>query len=162
MEHQSDWKLAFQYFANFTVISTFFIGLYVFVHVLLAMPSTIQGLEFVGLDLPDSIGEIIVCGVLVLQGKRVLELISRFMRARVQKGSDHGIKAQGDGWLLTVALIEGNNLAAVDASGFSDPYVVFTCNGKTRTSSIKFQKSSPKWNGNLLLLKDVLSFFEVL
>lgn len=146
VEHQSDWKLAVQYFANFTVISTFFIGLYVFVHVLLAMPSTIQGLEFVGLDLPDSIGEIIVCGVLVLQGKRVLELISRFMRARVQKGSDHGIKAQGDGWLLTVALIEGNNLAAVDSSGFSDPYVVFTCNGKTRTSSIKFQKSNPKWN----------------
>ncbi|KAK6791167.1 hypothetical protein RDI58_010248 [Solanum bulbocastanum] len=146
VENQSDWKLAFQYFANFTVISTIFIGLYVFVHVLLAMPSTLQGLEFVGLDLPDSIGELIVCGVLVLQGKRVLELISRFMRARVQKGSDHGIKAQGDGWLLTVALIEGNNLAAVDTSGFSDPYVVFTCNGKTRTSSIKFQKSSPKWN----------------
>lgn len=86
VEQQSDWKLAVQYFANFTVISTFFIGLYVFVHVLLAMPSTIQGLEFVGLDLPDSIGEIIVCGVLVLQGRRVLELISRFMRARVQKG----------------------------------------------------------------------------
>ncbi|XP_059309332.1 C2 and GRAM domain-containing protein At1g03370 isoform X2 [Lycium ferocissimum] len=146
VEKQSDWKLAVQYFANFTVISTFFIGLYVLVHILLAMPSTIQGLEFVGLDLPDSIGELIVCGVLVLQGKRVLELISRFMRARVQKGSDHGIKAQGDGWLLTVALIEGNNLAAVDSSGFSDPYVVFTCNGKTRTSSIKFQKSNPKWN----------------
>lgn len=146
VEHQSDWKLAFQYFANFTVISTFFIGIYVFLHILLAMPSTIQGLEFVGLDLPDSIGEVIVCGVLVLQGKRVLELISRFMRARVQKGSDHGIKAQGDGWLLTVALIEGNNLAAVDSSGFSDPYVVFTCNGKTRTSSIKFQKSNPTWN----------------
>ncbi|KAF3619638.1 C2 and GRAM domain-containing protein [Capsicum annuum] len=146
VEHQSDWKLAVQYFANFTVVSTFFIGLYVFVHVLLAMPSTIQGLEFVGLDLPDSIGEVIVCGVLVLQGKRVLELISRFMRARVQKGSDHGIKAQGNGWLLTVALIEGNNLAAVDSSGYSDPYVVFTCNGKSRTSSIKFQKSNPKWN----------------
>ncbi|CAN4089957.1 unnamed protein product [Withania somnifera] len=146
LERQSDWKLAVQYFANFTVISTFFIGLYVLVHILLAMPSTIQGLEFVGLDLPDSIGELIVSGVLVLQGKRVLELISRFMRARVQKGSDHGIKAQGDGWLLTVALIEGNNLAAVDSSGYSDPYVVFTCNGKTRTSSIKFQKSNPKWN----------------
>lgn len=62
-------------------------------------------------------------------------------------GSDHGIKAQGDGWLLTVALIEGSNLASVDSSGFCDPYVVFTCNGKTRTSSIKFQKSNPLWNG---------------
>lgn len=146
VEQQSDWKLAVQYFANFTVISTIFVGLYVFVHISLAMPETIQGLEFVGLDLPDSIGELVVCGILVLQGKRVLELISRFMQARVRKGSDHGIKAQGDGWLLTVALIEGNNLAAVDSSGYSDPYVVFTCNGKTRTSSIKFQKSDPLWN----------------
>ena len=57
------------------------------------------------------------------------------------------MKAQGDGWLLTVALIEGCTLAAVGASAFSDPYVVFTCNGKTRTSSIKFQKSNPLWTG---------------
>ncbi|KAL3850970.1 hypothetical protein ACJIZ3_012852 [Penstemon smallii] len=146
VERPSDWKLAIQYFANFTVVSSVLMGLYVLVHIWMAMPSTIQGLEFVGLDLPDSIGEVIVCGVLVLQGKRVLELMSRFMQARVQKGSDHGIKAQGDGWLLTVALIEGSNLAAVDSSGFSDPYVVFTCNGKIRTSSIKFQKSEPLWN----------------
>ncbi|PON90322.1 C2- GRAM domain containing protein [Trema orientale] len=145
-ETQSDWKLALQYFANFTVISSIFMGLYVLVHIWLAKPSPIQGLEFVGLDLPDSIGEFIVCGVLVLQAERILGLISRFMQARRQKGSDHGVKAQGDGWLLTVALIEGSNLAAVDASGFSDPYVVFTCNGKTRTSSIKFQKSNPQWN----------------
>ncbi|KAM5588959.1 C2 and GRAM domain-containing protein [Rosa sericea] len=145
-ESQSDWKLAVQYFANFTVVSTFFIGLYMLVHIYLATPSTIQGLEFVGLDLPDSIGEFIICGVLVLQGERVLGLISRFMQARVQKGSDHGVKARGDGWLLTVALIEGSNIAAVDSSGFSDPYVVFSCNGKTRTSSIKFQKCDPMWN----------------
>ncbi|KDP35532.1 hypothetical protein JCGZ_08970 [Jatropha curcas] len=145
-ESQSNWKLAVQYFANFTVVSTVFIGLYVLLHIWISPSSTIQGLEFVGLDLPDSIGEVIVCGVLVLQCERVLELLSRFMQARVQKGSDHGVKAQGDGWLLTVALIEGNNLAAVDASGFCDPYVVFTCNGKTRTSSIKFQKSDPLWN----------------
>ncbi|KAA8519240.1 hypothetical protein F0562_013496 [Nyssa sinensis] len=146
VEPHSDWKLAVQYFANFTVISTVLMGIYALVHVWLAMPSMIQGLEFVGLDMPDSIGEMIVCGVLVLQGKRVLEMISRFMQARVQKGSDHGVKAQGDGWLLTVALIEGSNLAAVDSSGFCDPYVVFTCNGKSRTSSIKFQKPDPQWN----------------
>ncbi|KAF8409771.1 hypothetical protein HHK36_005850 [Tetracentron sinense] len=146
VELQSDWKLAIQYFANFTVIFTILMALYVLSHILLAMPSPIQGLEFLGLDLPDSIGEVIVCGILVLQGERVLELIARFMQARVQKGSDHGVKAQGDGWLLTVALIEGTSLAAVDSSGFSDPYVVFTCNGKTRTSSIKFQKPDPHWN----------------
>ncbi|KAJ7946465.1 C2 and GRAM domain-containing protein [Quillaja saponaria] len=143
---QSDWKLGLQYFANFHVVSTVFLGLYVAFHILFAAPSTIQGLEFVGLDLPDSVGEFIVCGVLVLQGERLFELISRFLQARVQKGSDHGIKAQGEGWLLTVALIEGSNLAVVDSAGFSDPYVVLTCNGKTRTSSIKFQKSDPQWN----------------
>ncbi|GKV18839.1 hypothetical protein SLEP1_g29167 [Rubroshorea leprosula] len=145
-EPQSDWKLAAQYFANFSVILTVFMGIYVLVHIWLVAPSVIQGLEFVGLDLPDSIGEFIVCGVLVLQGERVMRLISRFMQARAQKGSDHGVKAQGDGWLLTAALIEGTNLAAVDSSGFCDPYVVFTCNGQTRTSSIKFQKSDPQWN----------------
>ncbi|GAU50961.1 hypothetical protein TSUD_378940 [Trifolium subterraneum] len=132
-EPQSDWKLAVQYFANFTVVSTVFIGLYVLVHIWLASPSTIHGLEFAGLDLPDSIGEFVVCAVLVLQGERML-------------GSDHGIKAQGDGWLLTVALIEGSDLPSVDSGGFSDPYVVFTCNSKVRTSSIKFQKSNPLWN----------------
>ncbi|XP_059663715.1 C2 and GRAM domain-containing protein At1g03370 [Cornus florida] len=146
VERVSDWKLAVQYFANFTVISSIFMGFYVLVHMWMAMPSTVQGLEFVGLDLPDSIGELIVGGILVLQGQRVLELISRFMKARVQKGSDHGVKAQGDGWLLTIALIEGSNLASVDSSGFSDPYVVFTSNGKTKTSSIKFQKTDPHWN----------------
>ncbi|XP_024983723.1 C2 and GRAM domain-containing protein At1g03370 [Cynara cardunculus var. scolymus] len=146
VEKQSDWRLAVQYFANFTVISTILMGLYVLVHLCLAMPSTIQGLEFGGLDLPDSIGEVVVCGVLVLQGERVMHLISRFMQARVQKGGDHGIKAQGDGWLLTVALVEGSNLPSIDLNGLSDPYVVFTCNGKTRTSSIKFQKSDPRWN----------------
>jgi hypothetical protein len=86
-ELQSDWKLAVRYFANFMVVSTIFMGLYVLVHIWLATPSKIQGLEFVGLDLPDSIGELIVCGVLVLQGERLLRLISRFMQARVQKGN---------------------------------------------------------------------------
>ncbi|KFK31345.1 hypothetical protein AALP_AA6G100200 [Arabis alpina] len=145
-EPQSDWKLAIQYFANFTVFSTFMIGVYVFVHIMCALPSAMQGLEFNGLDLPDSIGEFVVSGVLVLQCERVLQLISRFMQARKQKGSDHGIKAHGDGWLLTVALIEGVDLAAVDPSGQCDPYIVFTSNGKARTSSIKFQKSNPQWN----------------
>ncbi|KAI3682838.1 hypothetical protein L1987_83145 [Smallanthus sonchifolius] len=146
VEKQSDWKLAVQYFANFTVISTFLMGFYVLVHICLAMPSAIQGLEFGGLDLPDSLGEVVVCGVLVLQGERVMHLISRFMQARAHKGGDHGIKATGDGWLLTVALVEGCNIPTVESSGLSDPYVVFTCNGKTRTSSIKFQKSDPRWN----------------
>lgn len=146
VEMQSDWKLATRYLFNFTMFSTLFMGIYVLVHIWLSPPGVIQGLEFVGLDLPDSIGEVVTCGILILQGERVLRFLSRFMQARAQKGTDHGIKARGDGWLLTVALVEGNNLAAVDSTGFSDPYVVFTCNGQTKTSSIKFQQINPQWN----------------
>jgi hypothetical protein len=91
VEPQSDGKLAIQYFANFTVVSAVFMALYVFVHVWLAAPSAIQGLEFVGLDLPDSIGEVIVCGVLTLQCERVLGLLSRFMQARAQKGNSQTV-----------------------------------------------------------------------
>ncbi|KAG6387535.1 hypothetical protein SASPL_152727 [Salvia splendens] len=147
VEHHSEWTLAVQYFANFTVVSAIFTWLYLLTHLCMVMPSKVQGLEFVGLDLPDSVGEIIVSILLVLQGKQVLKLVSRFMQARAQKGSDHGIKGKGDGWLLTVALIEGSNLEAPNStSTSSDPYVVFTCNGNRRTSSIKFQKSEPLWN----------------
>lgn len=145
-ERESDWKLAFRIFGNFTVVSSFFASIYVFSHIILASPSIIQGLEFPGLDLPDSAGEVVVCGVLVLQGQRVLNMIARFIQAKRQRGSDHGVKAKGDGWLLTVALIDGTNLAATKSSGYSDPYVVFTCNGKTKTSSIKFHTLEPQWN----------------
>lgn len=62
-------------------------------------------------------------------------------------GTDHGLKAQGDGWVLTVALIEGIDLASLESEGLSDPYVVFTCNGQTRSSSVKLQMSDPQWNG---------------
>ncbi|CAA7407157.1 unnamed protein product [Spirodela intermedia] len=146
VERESSFRLALRFLGNFTVLSSVFGILYVLAHILLANPSTIQGLEFSSLDLPDSIGEIIVSGVIVLQGERVLRMIGRFLQARKQRGSDHGVKAQGDGWMLTVALIEGISLATVNSAEFSDPYVVFTCNGKTKTSSIKFQTPEPHWN----------------
>nr|CAB3449242.1 unnamed protein product [Digitaria exilis] len=61
-------------------------------------------------------------------------------------GSDHGIKAHGDGWLLTIALIEGSGVVGAGTPGMPDPYVIFTCNGKRKTSSVKYQTSEPKWN----------------
>ncbi|XP_068664893.1 C2 and GRAM domain-containing protein At1g03370-like [Aristolochia californica] len=149
MEHQSDWDLAVRYFWNLTVVSTLLMCLYVTLHILISGPRTIQGLEFNGLDLPDNFGEVFTCAILVLQVERVFNMISRFVQARVQRGSDHGVKAQGDGWLLTVALIEGEKLTSVDSAGHPDqpdPYVVFTCNGKIRTSSVKLQTSNPQWN----------------
>lgn len=143
---QSDWKLVVNYIGVYTLASTLLAVAYVLLHIFLTSPSALQGLEFGGLDLPDSFGEVLTCGLLVLQVERVLKMISHFMHARFQKAGDHGIKAQGDGWLLTVALVEGKSLAAVDATGYSDPYVIFTCNGKTRTSSIKLQTLDPQWH----------------
>jgi Ca2+-dependent lipid-binding protein len=65
------------------------------------------------------------------------------------------MKAHGDGWVVTVALIEGVDLASLESTGLSDPYVVFTCNGQTRSSSVKLETSDPQWNGlpsDLLLI----------
>ncbi|MBA0718491.1 hypothetical protein Golax_006238 [Gossypium laxum] len=145
-EHQSDWELAIEYFWNFTVVLTIFMVLFFMVHVLLSDSSQVQGLEIDGLDLPDSFGELITSGILVLLLQRVYNMVSHFIQARLQRGSDHGVKAQGDGWVLTVALIEGANLASLDSTNDLDPYVVFTCNGKTRTSSVKLQTNDPQWN----------------
>ncbi|XP_076903228.1 C2 and GRAM domain-containing protein At5g50170-like [Bidens hawaiensis] len=145
-EHESDWDLAVGYFCNFTVVSTVCMVIYAFVHILLCGPNRIQGLEFKGLELPDSFGEFLTCGIILFNLQRVYIMASHFIQARLRRGNDHGVKAQGDGWVLTVAIIEGTNLAPLDSSGFSDPYVVLTCNGKTRTSSVKLQTLDPQWN----------------
>ena len=62
-------------------------AIYVLVHIWMAAPSKVQGLEFDELDLPDSVGDFVVCAVLVLHVQRVLGLISRFMQARAQNGN---------------------------------------------------------------------------
>ncbi|KAA8542249.1 hypothetical protein F0562_023615 [Nyssa sinensis] len=145
-EQQSDWKLATEYFWNFTVVSTAFMILYVLVHIILCERSKLQVLEFFGLDLPDSFGELINGGILIIQLERVYNMVSHFIQARLRRVCDHGVKAQGDGWVLTVALIEGMNLASLDSTELPDPYVVFTCNGKMRNSSVKLQTLDPQWN----------------
>lgn len=89
-KHQSDSELAIQYFWNFIVVSTMFMLLYVLVHIFLCEPSKLQGLEFEGIDLPDSFGEFITCAVLVLQLERVYNLISHFVEARLRKGNHLG------------------------------------------------------------------------
>ncbi|RZC92467.1 hypothetical protein C5167_041810 [Papaver somniferum] len=137
--------MAIEYFCNFTVVSTIFVVLYVVLHILLSGRGKFPGLEFNGLDLPDTFGELFTIGILVLQVEHVYNMIMHFVQARLQKGSDHGVKSQGDGWMLTVALIEGSDIASADSNSFSDPYVVFTCKGKTRTSSVKLQTCDPRW-----------------
>ncbi|ONK82007.1 uncharacterized protein A4U43_C01F35170 [Asparagus officinalis] len=143
-EEESPWKLSFQTFGDVSFVFFTIIVLYILIHIIVAKTS--PGLEFFGLDLPDSFGEIVVCGLLIFQGQHVWNKIGRFFHARKQGGKDHGVKAQGDGWVLTVALIEGSNIPTRGQSASSSPYVVFTCNGKTKTSSIKFQTANPQWN----------------
>ncbi|XP_027337352.1 C2 and GRAM domain-containing protein At5g50170 [Abrus precatorius] len=145
-EDQWNWWQAIKYFWNLTVVSTIFMFLYVLVHILRCGPSQPQGLEFRGIELPDSFGELITSGVLIIQLQRVYNMVSHFVQARFQMGTDHGLKAHGDGWVLTVALIEGVDLASLESEGLSDPYVVFTCNGQIRSSSVKLQTSDPQWN----------------
>ncbi|XP_021733545.1 C2 and GRAM domain-containing protein At5g50170-like [Chenopodium quinoa] len=145
-EHQSDWELATEYFGNLTVVAAIFLTLYVVVHILISVPHEPQGLEINGLILPDSFGQLITCGVLVLLLERVYNMVSLFVQARLRVGNDHGIKSQGDGWKVTVALVEAVNLPSLDTAEPSDPFVVFTCNGKTRTSSVQLQTCDPQWN----------------
>ncbi|OEL30515.1 C2 and GRAM domain-containing protein [Dichanthelium oligosanthes] len=145
-QKETGWRLIVRFLGNFTFIFSVVIALYVIAHLHLSKPDVMHGLEYFGLDLPDSIGEVVVCAVLILQGQTIVKVIRRFLSAWKQRGSDHGVKAHGDGWLLTVALIEGTGIKAADSSDLFDLYVVFTCNAKKKTSSIKFQTSDPKWN----------------
>lgn len=86
-EHQSDVELAIKYFCNFTMISTIVMGLYVVVHIIILSKSDMtKGLEFSGLDLPDSFGELVTSGILILQMKCAFSMISHFVQARLRKG----------------------------------------------------------------------------
>lgn len=87
-EHQSHWELATEYFGNLTVFSATFFTLYVVVHILLSEPHKPQGLEINGLVLPDSFGQLITCGVLVLLLERVYNMVSLFVQARLRVGNN--------------------------------------------------------------------------
>uniref|UniRef100_A0A0D9WRZ5 C2 and GRAM domain-containing protein n=1 Tax=Leersia perrieri TaxID=77586 RepID=A0A0D9WRZ5_9ORYZ len=145
-QKESGWRLIVRFLGNFTFIFSVIIALYVIAHLQLSKPNAMHGLEYFGIDLPDSIGEVVVCAILILQGQNIFNIIKRFVNAWRQKGSDHGVKAHGDGWLLTVALIEGTGIIVADSTELFDMYAVFTCNTKRKTSSVKFQTSDPKWN----------------
>lgn len=86
-EHKGDLDLGIHYFWNFTVVSTIFMLLHVVIHIFLCKPSMLQGLEFEGLDLPDSFGELITSGILIIQLERVYYMVSHFVEARLRKGN---------------------------------------------------------------------------
>jgi VAD1 Analog of StAR-related lipid transfer domain len=79
-------KLVMMYFGNFTVFSYVLVLLSVLLHLVISKQSETQGLEFGQLDVPDSICEIAVGGLLVIQGQVVLNKVRRFVQARRQQG----------------------------------------------------------------------------
>ncbi|CAH1454311.1 unnamed protein product [Lactuca virosa] len=95
-DHQSYWELGVGYFCNFNVFSTVFMVVYAFVHIFLCESNRIQGLEFNGLELPDSFGEFVTYGVIFFNLERIYIMVSRFVQARLSRGNDHGVKAQGE------------------------------------------------------------------
>ncbi|BBN07769.1 hypothetical protein MPTK1_4g06300 [Marchantia polymorpha subsp. ruderalis] len=141
---RTDWQLAKEYFGNYTVLLTVLGLLFVLLHIFLSKTRARQGLEFWGVDLPDSLGELLICALITRQVERVGRMGQKFLLARL-KANDHGVKAQGDGWLLTIALVEAENLYSLDTDNSCDPYVVFTCNGKIRTSSVILGSCKPQW-----------------
>ncbi|GJP73769.1 hypothetical protein CLOP_g4456 [Closterium sp. NIES-67] len=112
----------------------------------------LPGVQLLLLDLPDGVLELMCTAVIVLSAERALFRLRNILTSRLLRRGDHGKKAEGEGWLLTVTLVQGEGVGEGGGLGSkSDPYVVFTCNGKTRTSSVKLQTNRPMWN-------EVLSF----
>ncbi|GJP42598.1 hypothetical protein CLOM_g2144 [Closterium sp. NIES-68] len=98
------------------------------------------------LDLPDSVLELVWCAVILAATKHVVAMARGLLVSKYIKKGDHGKKAVGEGWLLTVSLVEGENVGDSGLVVKTDPFVVFTCSGKSRTSSVKLQTNMPKWN----------------
>ena len=50
---------------------------------------------------------------------------------------------------MQIRVMEARNLPAMDFGGTSDPYVVVTCENKTKKTSTQFKTLQPAWNETL-------------
>eukprot|EP00850_Spirogloea_muscicola_P012524 SM000081S22658 [mRNA] locus=s81:346260:352232:- [translate_table: standard] len=146
LKPMSNLEVAMEFFGHPWVGVSLAVSLLILVHLLGSRPKVRQGIEFYSLDLPDSVGELFWSVIFALAGERLIWRVNKFVRTRILQRGDHGLKANGEGWLVTVTLLEGQSLAAAGLTGISDPYITFTCNGKSRTSSVKLQTLNPTWN----------------
>lgn len=142
---QSDWQLAKGHFCNLRVLIVISSTIVILSHIYISRACPKSGLEVWKLDFPDTLREFITSAVLGIQIERIFVTARKFFGARLYKGSDHGVKAKGDGWLLAITLVGAQSIPVSDEARAPDPYVVFTCTGKTRTSSVKLQTSNPEW-----------------
>lgn len=115
-EQESDWTLSFQVFGNFTFMFCAFMGFYILIHILVKKRS--MGLEFFGIDLPDSFGEVFVCGLLILQGQHVWNKIRRFFHARKQGGKKYSYN-------VTINFLTFQEFFAFKVTFF--PFLTLTC-----------------------------------
>jgi hypothetical protein len=85
-QKEPSWRLIVRFLGNFTFIVSVIIGIYFIAHLHLSKPKAMNGLEYFGIDLPDSIGEVVVCAVLILQGQNIVKVMKRFLNAWKQRG----------------------------------------------------------------------------
>ncbi|KAM0920958.1 hypothetical protein ACQ4PT_007187 [Festuca glaucescens] len=73
---QSNWKLVARFLGSFAFIFSVTVAMYGIAHLRLAKSSNMVhgGLEYFGIDLPDSIGEVVFCAILILQGQNIFKI----------------------------------------------------------------------------------------
>ncbi|KAH7306526.1 hypothetical protein KP509_22G016900 [Ceratopteris richardii] len=145
LDFKSDWRFTIEYFLNFHFITVVLITMAILLHIYISNPCPSSGLEVWKIDLPDTLHEFLISAILGVYIEHIFLTARKFIRAKLFKVSDHGVKAKGDGWLLTVTLVCAKNLPGLVEGTGPDPFVVFTCSGKARTSSVKLQTYNPKW-----------------
>lgn len=75
-------EMALEYFGNLTVVSTLLMLGFLFLHVILTKTNGRGGLEFWGLDMADSVGEILTTAIVVLQVERLVKMTHHRLHAR--------------------------------------------------------------------------------
>eukprot|EP00250_Pteridium_aquilinum_P031609 c43925_g1_i1 orf=2-790(+) len=112
MTPKSDWQLAKEYFCNLRVLMVISSTIVILLHIYISRPCPKSGLEVWKLDFPDTLREFVTSAVLGIQIERIFVTARKFLGARLYKGSDHGVKAKGNGWLLAVTLVGAQKIPA--------------------------------------------------
>jgi hypothetical protein len=87
-QKESNWKLVARFLGSFAFLFSLSTALYIITHLHLAKPNMVHGgLEYFGIDLPDSIGEVVFCIILIIQGHNIIKVGRRFLQAWKQHGN---------------------------------------------------------------------------
>jgi hypothetical protein len=112
-QKESNWKLVARFLGSFAFICSLSTALYITTHLHLAKPNVVLGgLEYFGIDLPDSIGEIVFCIILIIQGHNIMKVGRRFLQAWKQRGKPVIISMW---WLIFTCLSDGRSRYSVNA-----------------------------------------------